>query len=369
MADLALVVSSTPALSLEAAKGQRQELMNYIKSFLVEGVDFGKVPGTDKDCLFKPGAEKLSSFLGLRPDFIELEAVQDWTGEQHGNEPFFSYRYKCELYKGEYIVGQGIGSCNSWEKKYRWRWVDESDLPFNVNPDKCQQRRSRIVEPVFAVEKKETTGKYGKPLSYWEAFETAIQDGNATRTTKKKANGDPMDAWMIESASYRVPNEDVYTQVNTVDKMAQKRALVAAVLVAANVSELFTQDMEDLVYDMPAVIVEQPAETTQPSKPAKQPEPVQELEYIEVGTTGNAVQDFWAYQRANGIDKAIAQDILREADNDFSLGLERLQTYKAQNTPPETTAKQDIENAFPRDADGNPVLVDVPESETPVVYE
>lgn len=38
----------------------------------------------------------------------------------------------------------------------------------------------------------------------------------------------------------------MYDAVNTIQKMAQKRALIAAVLIAANASEFFTQDVEDL---------------------------------------------------------------------------------------------------------------------------
>ncbi|MEO0594540.1 MAG: hypothetical protein AAF126_00345, partial [Chloroflexota bacterium] len=53
-------------------------------------------------------------------------------------------------------------------------------------------------------------------------------------------------AWRIDSVTYRVPNEDVFSIVNTIDKMAQKRALIAAVLIGANASEFFTQDVEDL---------------------------------------------------------------------------------------------------------------------------
>jgi hypothetical protein len=41
-------------------------------------------------------------------------------------------------------------------------------------------------------------------------------------------------------------NGRVFDSVNTICKMAQKRALVAAVLVATGASEFFTQDMEDL---------------------------------------------------------------------------------------------------------------------------
>ena len=54
-------------------------------------------------------------------------------------------------------------------------------------------------------------------------------------------------AWEIDddTALYRIPNPDVADVVNTIQKMAQKRALVAATLIARSASEFFTQDVED----------------------------------------------------------------------------------------------------------------------------
>jgi hypothetical protein len=44
---------------------------------------------------------------------------------------------------------------------------------------------------------------------------------------------------------YRNPNPDGADVVNTIQKMAQKRALVAATLIATSASEFFTPDVED----------------------------------------------------------------------------------------------------------------------------
>jgi len=51
----------------------------------------------------------------------------------------------------------------------------------------------------------------------------------------------------IESQTIgRVENEDIYSQVNTILKMAKKRALVDAALSAGRLSQVFTQDIEDM---------------------------------------------------------------------------------------------------------------------------
>lgn len=219
------VITNKPIVSVEEALEQRQSLMKYIDNLLVEGVDYGSVPGTDRDVLLKPGAEKLASFLGLTPDFIEMGVTEDWTGQDHGGEPFFSYRYKCNLYKGDFKVGQGIGSCNSWEKKYRWRWVDEGELPPTVNPDHLLTRQATVQEFQFAINKAETTGQYGKPQIYWDEFKAAIKAGEANKFTKTTQSGKELPAWAITTTLYRVPNEDIFSQVNTLDKMSQKRCL------------------------------------------------------------------------------------------------------------------------------------------------
>jgi len=49
---------------------------------------------------------------------------------------------------------------------------------------------------------------------------------------------------------------DFFTAINTVLKMAKKRAYVDAILTATHASGIFTQDMEDIaVSTMPAKIV------------------------------------------------------------------------------------------------------------------
>ncbi|MEM4721744.1 MAG: hypothetical protein QXT73_06780, partial [Candidatus Methanomethylicaceae archaeon] len=47
----------------------------------------------------------------------------------------------------------------------------------------------------------------------------------------------------------RVENDEVYTIVNTIAKMAKKRAMVDAVLSACRLSAIYTQDVEDLGLD------------------------------------------------------------------------------------------------------------------------
>ena len=233
-----------PVLDIQSAMARRQTVMEYTRRMMVPKIDFGVVPGTgDKPTLLKPGAEKLASLFGLSPLFEAVERVMDWTGDAHGGEPFFYACYRCTLTRGELVAGQGVGSCNSWEKKYRYR---------NVYPEKATQE----------------------------------EKANGRLETRTGRNGRPYQVYIVK-------NPDPADVVNTIDKMAQKRALVAAVLIAVNASELFTQDVEDYsdVIDgdwQPATAVKTTPPAPAQSRPAQsatnggqrpqaQPQPEQDL--------------------------------------------------------------------------------------------
>jgi len=235
-----------PIFDFRDALERHQLMVKFTKEIMKEGVDFGTIPGTNKPTLLKPGAERLCTFFGLCPEFITEQATEDWTGDAHRGEPFFYYRYKCILRRNGIALGEGIGSCNTHEVKYRYRWVPEKKVPSHLNKDTLETQDRTIREFAFAIEKAETSGKYGKPAEYWQRFQDAIEDGRAVKVQTTAKSGRKMDAWEIPELMYRVPNQDVADAVNTCQKMAQKRALVAAVLIAVNASEFFTQDLEDL---------------------------------------------------------------------------------------------------------------------------
>lgn len=235
-----------PIFQMDQAKQRHDEIVRFVQDIMKKDIDYGEIPGTNKPTLLKPGAERLISFFGLSPKFLIVEKVEDWTGKTTGGEPLFYYFYKCQLWRGDYFVGEADGSCNSRESKYRWRWVRESELPANADKSKLATRGGTTTEFAFAIDKKETGGAYGKPAEYWAKWERAIEDGSARPVKKKTKSNKEMDAWEMDTKVYRIPSDDVASQVNTIQKMAQKRALVAVTLIAVNASEFFTQDLDDL---------------------------------------------------------------------------------------------------------------------------
>ena len=170
-----------------------------VKEQLQKGHDYGIIPGTgNKPTLLKPGAEKIVKLLNCYDDYEILNEVECWDD----TNPFFQYKIKCTLSDigTSCKVSSGIGSCNSKESKYRWRWVPVWDLT-------DEQKKHKDEVPM----QKRQSRKDGK-----------------------------------EYVFYRFDNDDIFSQVNTIMKMARKRALIDAALSAGRLSDLFTQDLEDL---------------------------------------------------------------------------------------------------------------------------
>lgn len=242
-----------PLFTVEDAIERKKQIGQIIAGVLIEDSDYGKLPGgRDTKILFKPGAEKLASMFGLTPRYIPEVEIEDWTGAEHNGEPLFYYKYRCQLYRGERLLGEAIGSCNSWESKYRYRWIAADECAARGISTEGLPSRGGVqtfTEPAFAIERGETTGKYGKPTEYWERFRQAIDDKTAVKGEKKASTGKVMPTWSIQldAKLFRIPNPDVADIINTCQKMAQKRAFVAVVLVATNASDSFTQDLEDFV--------------------------------------------------------------------------------------------------------------------------
>lgn len=89
------------------------QFQQVIQSQLLEGHDYGQAfYGSTKPSLLKPGAEKILMLLGLSSEYEIIERVQDY------EEGFFSYTIKCLLTKNGQVITEGLGHCNSKEKKY-----------------------------------------------------------------------------------------------------------------------------------------------------------------------------------------------------------------------------------------------------------
>lgn len=89
------------------------QFQQVIQSQLVDGHDYGAAfHGSSKPSLLKPGAEKILMLLGLSSEYEIIEKIQDY------EEGFFAYTIRCVLTKDGQVITEGLGHCNSKEKKY-----------------------------------------------------------------------------------------------------------------------------------------------------------------------------------------------------------------------------------------------------------
>jgi len=183
-------------MAAEDAKALDDQLRASMKAVLRPEVDYGKIPGSNKDSLLKPGAEKLLQWFGFGHTLDQTEVERDSDGRWCG------VTYRCTVIKG---MPDGrsvtVATCDGYAG------YDE------------------------------------------DGFYTSAEQAEA----KERANADRYKRGVNTSkfAEYRAPR-------NSVIKMAQKRAMVGAALQATSASSLFTQDMEDVPPDKaaPAALVE-----------------------------------------------------------------------------------------------------------------
>ena len=259
----------SPVVGIDEAKAKFDLVRQYTANCLTKDIDFGKVSGVSKPSLLKPGAEKICSLFGLTPKFSCVDKIMNWNGEGNpDNEPFFYFEYRCDLYRGGEFVASCDASCNSWEKKYRYR---KGGL---VCPDCGKQT---------LMKSKYDAGYYCNSKS-----------GGCGH--KFQAN----DPRIVNQNIGEQKNFDTAEQVNTFQKMAQKRAYVGATLIACNLSEYYTQDVEDMSHNSitiePEFVPEMPeytevdtAPVQQKSVPQPQKKQLDEVEFLKGWNEKSAV--------------------------------------------------------------------------------
>lgn len=238
-----------PVFGMEQAIDRYNRLVEFVRRAMKPDIDFGKIPGSDKATLLKPGAERLTTYFGLTPRFVTVKEIEDWTGRNDSGEPFFYYWFRCQLWRGDILVAEADGSCNSHEKKYRYRQGER------ICP-KCH---------------KTTIRKSKQDRGGWYCWAKLGGCGALFKDGDQTIEGQEVG---------QILNPDIADQANTILKMAQKRALIAATLMAVNASEFFTQDLEDLdiveghytpVNPMPPA--PEPPKAEAKSEPEPEPEP------------------------------------------------------------------------------------------------
>jgi len=221
---------------------QTTAIQRCMQSVMRPGEHYGVIPGTTKPgekpkpTLLQPGADKLGLMFHLRPEYEIVSRTE--------TDTFIAREVRCRLYHiqtGE-CWGEGMGSANSREAKY------QNQAMAKVCP-KCSK-------PAIIRGKEEYGGG-------WICF------------TKKDGCGAKFkaDDKAITEQSGQVNADKLWDLHNTITKMANKRARVAAVLTATAASDIFAQDLEDLEEMMPSKPAVVEATVVVPAQPTLEPPP------------------------------------------------------------------------------------------------
>jgi hypothetical protein len=132
-----------PVASAADILGAQEETRNLVAGILVEGRDYGSVPGVQKPFMQKPGAERVCAAFGVVAEFqiLDREIEHDrpnefrkrswewhpsirgkkvWSEEEGSSEGLYRYVLGCRLVdrKTGIVVGEGVGSASTMESKY-----------------------------------------------------------------------------------------------------------------------------------------------------------------------------------------------------------------------------------------------------------
>lgn len=171
-------------LTAKEIKADVQLIQQVMKDLFVKDVHHGIIPGTKKNTLYKPGAEKIMVIFRLSGEPI----IEDLSTP---DEIRYRIRVRITHQVTGNTIGWGVGEGSSNEEKYKWKKAVLGE--YNATAE--DRRRLKFYDD-------------GKP------------------TMQVRAN--------------------IADVANTVLKMTKKRALVDGTLTCTAASDVFDQDLEDM---------------------------------------------------------------------------------------------------------------------------
>lgn len=269
-------------LSAADVRAQVNLIQQVMREVMTKDEHYGVIPGCKKPSLLKAGAEKLGLTFRLVPTFRITK-----TELPHGHR---EYEITCVISAANgVVVGEGVGSCSTLEKKFRWRDTSAFEVTDSPIPADAKERKAEYRKQGFGMKKVD---------EQW--------------------------VWVRYTGSgEREENPDVADTYNTVLKMAKKRAHVDAMLTATAASDIFTQDVEDQVvglHDNPAGESPTHHQSAAASPPAESPEQRKARAAMAVGKKCSAfagAADETALRTLWDGSEAMRADLVRDGFNDL----------------------------------------------------
>jgi len=208
--ELAVIDEKRDVITVDDVVHQVDMVKQLYEKVMKKDKHYGRIPGTQKDTLYKAGSEKLMTMFQLVPKIIKDEERDLGNGHRDNIMTIALYHKKT----GE-LWGEGTGSCSTMETKFRYR---------NKKRVCPQCKQETIIKG---------KDEFGGGWICWK------KNGGCG---VKYPDGDPE----IENQQVgKIENPDIADTYNTVRKMSYKRGIVSATISATGVSDIFTQDIEN----------------------------------------------------------------------------------------------------------------------------
>jgi hypothetical protein len=171
-------------------------IQSAMREVMKEGIHYGKIPGTPRPTLLKPGAEVLCLMFRIA---IDPDRIEDLSAIDPSGLPYIRYRVRLRFTSqvSGVFLGSAWGDASSLEEKYKWR---------------------------------RATGR--------KEFDATLSDHRRVKMRRGQQKGSEWEEFQI-----RTEAEDIS---NTILQMAIKRAEVSGTRRVTACSDIFGQDLEDL---------------------------------------------------------------------------------------------------------------------------
>lgn len=108
------------AASIEQTEQSIALLQGMVRDLLIRGVDYGRIPGTPQDSLWDPGASQIIGAFNCFPGERRILKFED-------TDTKISVCLEVPIISREtgIVATTGVGAASTLETKYKYRWVDD----------------------------------------------------------------------------------------------------------------------------------------------------------------------------------------------------------------------------------------------------
>lgn len=196
--------------------GNRIALMkDFVSKQLTNDIngDYAKIPGTPKNTLLKPGAEKLCLLFNLGFQFEIVNQFIDFAIEE------VSFLIKCQVYRksDKEVIGEYMGFCSNQEKKYKSQAA--TDIVNTIL--KMAQKRAFVGATISATG---ASDYFTQDLDEMEVRSRKTEDASKFTNKNSSVDGD----WVVPSGKFQgqrigdIPADDIENYINYMTKSGKE---------------------------------------------------------------------------------------------------------------------------------------------------